>query len=305
MKDCEEELAHDEAWLGTRLEGRAHRLLLPRRRREEAAHGRRRHVHREAVAARGLRAAPAATRTRCSGHEIAHVVAGSFARGPFRVAGALGGWWPNPGLIEGVAVAASPDDDELTGAQWARAMIDLGTPAADVAGLLARVPRASRRRRATRSPARSSAGVLRSRREATRARAGTAARRSRRSRARAGPRSTRSSARGVARRAVPPGGAVAYAKARFERPSVFGARARTSSTRCEREANGCRGRAQDRSRDDTLYDDVLARDPHDWGAMLELGVMELRYGDGAAGERDARDARQGRAGAAPVARSKR
>jgi tetratricopeptide (TPR) repeat protein len=60
------------------------------------------------------------------GHEIAHVVAGSFACGPFRVGGRALGWWPNPGLIEGVAVSASPDDDELSGAQWARAMLDLG-----------------------------------------------------------------------------------------------------------------------------------------------------------------------------------
>ncbi len=58
------------------------------------------------------------------GHEIAHVVAGTFARGPFRVGGFP---LPNPGLIEGVAVATSPDDDELTDAQWARAMLDLGT----------------------------------------------------------------------------------------------------------------------------------------------------------------------------------
>src|SRR5205807_1470112 len=60
------------------------------------------------------------------GHELAHVVAGSFGRGPFRTAGPLGGVWPNPGLIEGVAVAASPDDEDLTDAQWARAMLDLG-----------------------------------------------------------------------------------------------------------------------------------------------------------------------------------
>jgi hypothetical protein len=57
------------------------------------------------------------------GHEIAHVVASSFARGPFKVGGGL---WPNPGIIEGVAVAASPDDDELTSAQWARAMLEVG-----------------------------------------------------------------------------------------------------------------------------------------------------------------------------------
>ncbi len=61
------------------------------------------------------------------GHELAHVVAGSFGRGPFRIAGSAGGLWPDPGLIEGVAVAASPDDDELTDAQWAHAMLDLGS----------------------------------------------------------------------------------------------------------------------------------------------------------------------------------
>lgn len=60
------------------------------------------------------------------GHELAHVVAGGFARGPFRVAGSFGGWLPDPGLIEGIAVAASPVDSDLTGRQWARAMKDLG-----------------------------------------------------------------------------------------------------------------------------------------------------------------------------------
>ncbi len=60
------------------------------------------------------------------GHELAHVVAGSFGRGPFRIAGDVFGLLPNPGLIEGVAVAASPDDDELTDAEWARAMMDIG-----------------------------------------------------------------------------------------------------------------------------------------------------------------------------------
>src|SRR5262249_61594324 len=60
------------------------------------------------------------------GHELAHVIAGSFGHGPFRIAGDLGGYLPNPGLIEGVAVAASPDDEDLTDAQWARAMMQIG-----------------------------------------------------------------------------------------------------------------------------------------------------------------------------------
>ncbi len=59
-------------------------------------------------------------------HELAHVVAGSFGVGPFRVAGPLGGLIPDPGRIEGVAEASAPDDDaDLTLAQWARAMRDL------------------------------------------------------------------------------------------------------------------------------------------------------------------------------------
>jgi tetratricopeptide (TPR) repeat protein len=60
------------------------------------------------------------------GHELAHVIAGSFGSGMFRVAGPLGGWIPDPGRIEGIAVAAAPDeDDELTADEWAAAMLEL------------------------------------------------------------------------------------------------------------------------------------------------------------------------------------
>jgi hypothetical protein len=59
------------------------------------------------------------------GHELAHVVAGQAGRGPFRVAGMFGGWLPDPGLVEGLAVAASPEDDELSPEQWSRAMLEL------------------------------------------------------------------------------------------------------------------------------------------------------------------------------------
>ncbi|WP_437774185.1 hypothetical protein [Sorangium sp. So ce1097] len=61
------------------------------------------------------------------GHEIMHVLAGAFARGPFKVAGRLGGWLPDPGLIEGIAVAGSPrEGEDLSPREWARAMKDLG-----------------------------------------------------------------------------------------------------------------------------------------------------------------------------------
>jgi tetratricopeptide (TPR) repeat protein len=59
------------------------------------------------------------------GHELAHVVAGSFAPGPFHIAGKWKGIKANPGLIEGLAVAASPDEDALTPSEWSRAMLDL------------------------------------------------------------------------------------------------------------------------------------------------------------------------------------
>lgn len=59
-------------------------------------------------------------------HELAHVVAGSFGTGPLRVAGPLGGWLPDPGRIEGFAVAAAPaEDTEYTLAEWSRALLDL------------------------------------------------------------------------------------------------------------------------------------------------------------------------------------
>ncbi len=60
------------------------------------------------------------------GHELAHVVSGGFGPGPFHVAGPLGGFIPDPGRIEGIAVAASPgEDDDFTLSEWSRALLDL------------------------------------------------------------------------------------------------------------------------------------------------------------------------------------
>lgn len=60
------------------------------------------------------------------GHELAHIVAGEFGKGPFRVAGALGGWIPDPGRIEGFAVAsAPPEQGEATETEWSAAMLDI------------------------------------------------------------------------------------------------------------------------------------------------------------------------------------
>jgi tetratricopeptide (TPR) repeat protein len=60
-------------------------------------------------------------------HEIAHVVAAGFGRGPFRVAGSLGGLVPDPGRIEGFAVAAAPGwASDGTLLEWASAQSKLG-----------------------------------------------------------------------------------------------------------------------------------------------------------------------------------
>jgi tetratricopeptide (TPR) repeat protein len=57
------------------------------------------------------------------GHELAHVIAGSFGRGPFKISGPLAGLIPDPGRIEGIAVAASPSEDtDLTLFEWAATM---------------------------------------------------------------------------------------------------------------------------------------------------------------------------------------
>ncbi len=59
-------------------------------------------------------------------HELAHVVAGAMAPGPFHV---TSGEWgvPLPGLIEGAAVAAAWEGEgDTTPHQWSRAMLEAG-----------------------------------------------------------------------------------------------------------------------------------------------------------------------------------
>ena len=60
------------------------------------------------------------------GHEVVHAVARAVGRGPLRISGSLGGVWPNPALIEGVAVAAAwQASGNLTPHEWAHAMLEL------------------------------------------------------------------------------------------------------------------------------------------------------------------------------------
>jgi len=61
------------------------------------------------------------------GHELVHAVAQGTGRGPFAIAGRWGGLWPNPALIEGVAMAAAfQPSGGLTLHEWAHAMLELG-----------------------------------------------------------------------------------------------------------------------------------------------------------------------------------
>ena len=59
------------------------------------------------------------------GHEIVHAVLSNAGRGPFAVAATWGGLIPNPGIIEGAAVALAWDiRDDLDPDQWSRIMLD-------------------------------------------------------------------------------------------------------------------------------------------------------------------------------------
>jgi len=125
LKDCEEDIAMVEARLGTKGPARIRAFFFrdeaDKKRLMGAAHTYIAKPWREEVYLQiGSYPHPVL------GHELAHVIAGSFGRGPFRIAGDAGGYLPNPGLIEGVAVAASPDDEDLTDAQWARGMMQIG-----------------------------------------------------------------------------------------------------------------------------------------------------------------------------------
>jgi tetratricopeptide (TPR) repeat protein len=214
------------------------------------------------------------------GHELAHVVAGSFGRGPFRVAGAAGGIWPNPGLIEGVAVAASPDDEDLTDAQWARAMMDIGIlpPMKHIfaMGFLGESSQKSY------TLAGAFVSWLIETRGAALVRdwyAGGSIE------ALAG--KSWDDLDAEFRRylsALPLGAeATAYAKAKFGRPGVFGRKCPHVVDALRREADKCRD-TQQAERAVKLYDDVLARDPTDYASLHGRALVWLRQSDAPRGE---------------------
>lgn len=210
------------------------------------------------------------------GHELAHVVAGSFGRGPFHIAGAAGGLWPNPGLIEGVAVAASPDQDELTDETWAHAMAKLGIlpPLERIFGL------GFLNEQAGKSYTVAGACI-----RWLIAREGVA-----RVRAIYGGAPVDWAALDAPFRAwletVPlPDAALAYAKARFDRPAIFGRKCPHVVDALVHEADDCReGSRYDRAI--ALYGEALARDPHDDRATFGQAVARLEDGDPVLGRAD-------------------
>ncbi len=209
------------------------------------------------------------------GHELAHVVAGSVGQGPFRVAGEWGGLLPNPGLIEGMASAISPDDEDLTDAQWARAMKDLD--------LLPPMGRIFSLGFLGESSAKSYtvAGAFvqwvmdRFGLPTLHAWYG--------GKSLDGLTSLSWAELDAAFKAhldtveFPPA-AKAFAEAKFKRPGVFGRACPHLVDRLRGEADACR-EAADVPCARAGYDAVLAKDPDDFNARISRGVLELKVGD--------------------------
>jgi tetratricopeptide (TPR) repeat protein len=278
VRDCEEELAADEVRLGAHLSGRLTAYEFA-----DADQKRRLMGAADTSIAKPWRREVyvqlAAYPHPILGHEIAHVVAGSFAGGPFHVGGGL---WPNPGLIEGLAVATSPDDDELAGAQWARAMLDLGIlpPLRELFSLDFFGQNASK----SYTVAGAFVAWARDRWGAAAVRAwygGASIENVTGQRWEAIDDAFREWLRAVA---MPPQ-AMAYARAKFERPSVWARRCPHVVDALNRAADQCR----DEHRFDravALYDRALSRDSQDWHARQGRAWVELRYRDEARGRED-------------------
>ena len=274
LRDCEDELAADEERLGAHLDGRLTAFVF-----KDADEKRRLMGAADTSIAKPWRrevyVQVSGFPHPVLGHEVAHVVAGSFGHGPFRIAGSLGGLWPNPGLIEGTAVATSPDDDELSDAQWARAMLDLdalpslhdlfslgflGENAAKsytVAGAFV-----------TWVLDRWGPPVLRSWYGGGSIEALTGESWG----------SLEEDFRGALRLLVMPAEAMTYARARFERPSVWARHCPHVVDALDRRADQCR---EDHRfvRALSLYDAALAHDGHDWHARLDRAEVEMGFAD--------------------------
>ena len=216
------------------------------------------------------------------GHELAHVVAGGFGRGPFRIAGSLGGWLPNPGLIEGVAVAAAPDDDELTDREWVHALLELGTLPRVRSVFSLEFLGASAAKSYTVAGAFVSWIKERWGAEKVRLWYGGASIESLTGQSWD---ELDASFRAEARKTRLSPDAEAYAKGKFEHPAVFGRRCPHVVDALRRKADGCREAHQVQKALD-LYDRTLRRDPHDAAASYGRALTLLRNTDAERGRAD-------------------
>jgi hypothetical protein len=270
LRDCEDELAADEQRLGAHLDGRLTAFVF-----NDADEKRRLMGAADTSIAKPWRrevyVQVSGFPHPVLGHEVAHVVAGSFGHGPFRIAGSLGGLWPNPGLIEGTAVATSPDDDELSDAQWARAMLDLGALPSlyDLFSLGFLGENAAKSYTVAGAFVtwvldRWGPAVLRSwyaggSIEALTGESWAA---------------LEEQFRGALRLLVMPAEAMTYARAKFERPSVWARHCPHVVDALDRHADQCREEHRF-ARALSLYDAALSRDRHDWHARLDRAEVEM------------------------------
>jgi tetratricopeptide (TPR) repeat protein len=208
------------------------------------------------------------------GHEIMHVLAGSFARGPFKVAGSSGGLLPNPGLIEGVAVAASPREGDLSPREWAKAMKDLH--------LLPPLPRLFALRffgensQSAYTVSGAFVGYIRERFGIAAVKAWYGGR----------PLPEVTSTywaeledtwhQDLDKIELPPA-ALAQAKARFDRPAIFGRRCPHVVDACKERADRLRG-AGDFEGAIAKYTQVLELDPGDGGSRIAIARSKMRAG---------------------------
>jgi len=281
VKDCDEQIAADEKTLGTAGPKRITAFFF-----RDAAEKRRLMGAADTYIAKPWREEVylqmASYPHPVLGHEIAHVVAGSFGRGPFHIAGSLGGLVPNPGLIEGVAVATSPDDDELTDLEWAAAMKrrgklppmshvfsfgflgDSASKSYTLAGAFVRWVMTTKGSAAVRAwyGGESLEKIFGKSFGAIDA-------------------DFRASLDAIQ---LPPA-AEAYVASKFERPSVFQRKCPHVVDALRKDADKCRESEQiDRARG--LYDKALGLDPNEQHALLARGVMEMRSGDAERGRRE-------------------
>jgi hypothetical protein len=208
-------------------------------------------------------------------HELAHVVAGAMAGGPFRVT-ALGRLLPAPGLIEGAAVAAAWEgESDASPHQWSRAMLEAGlTPSvASLSGLGFFAASSGRAYTAAGSFCRwliDTRGRERFRRYYRDADADAAYGESLGS--------LEAQWRAFLRGAPTPDGVLARARTRFRRASVFG---RTCPLLLEDLARDAAGHldAGDLAAAERELRALIGHDPTDLHTRLMLAVVRVRAGD--------------------------